>query len=433
MKKSTLEAIEYGITVFGLVLYSGAVLVLVLNGGINEGDAEWDLPNDNAVVKQCYLVFYLITLIMLSCRWQKTLYVINANLSVFIFIGLVTASINWSSAPNLTSTRAVAFLGTNLFGLYLASRYTIKQQVVLITQAFGIIVLLSMIFVLIFPKYGMMGGIHVGAWRGVYNHKNGLGKWMVLSTAIFFLQSIRNPKTHIWIYLGLIFSTLLLVMSKSSSSIVNLLVVGIVFSILKTWRWNYLVMVPATFLITLLGSGFLLWFNSNSAMLFDSVGKDATLTGRTELWSLAFDFACRKPFFGYGYGGFWEKPNGAAMEIWQSINWQAPNAHNGFLDLFLGLGLSGIVIIGISFLNTFIQSTICLRRGKTSDEFWPLIFMIYFVLSNLSESALMLQNELFTVIYISLACSTKIQNSPRAVSIVHGDIIQAEASASQSN
>ena len=291
-----------------------------------------------SVVKQCYLVFYLITLIMLSCRWQKTLYVIATNLSVFIFIGLAAASITWSSAPNLTSARSIAFFGTNLFGLYLASRYTLKQQVLLITQAFGIIIIISMIFALILPKYGVMSGIHAGAWRGVFNHKNGLGKWMVLSTAIFFLQSIRNPKTHILIYLGLIFSTLLLVMSKSSASIINLFVVGIVFFVLKTWRWNYLVMVPATLFVTLLGSSFFLWFNSNSAVLFNSVGKDSSLSGRAELWSLAFEFAYKKPFFGYGYGGFWEKPNGAAIEIWQLINWQAPNAHNGFIDLFLGLG-----------------------------------------------------------------------------------------------
>ena len=425
MKKLTLESIEYGITVFGLVLYSGAILVLVLNGGINEGDAEWDLPNDNAVIKQFYLIFYFITVILLACRWQKTLYVITRNLSIFIFIGLVTASVNWSTSPDLTNTRAVALFGTNLFGLYLASRYTLKQQVLLLTQAFGIIVFVSMVFVLVLPKFGIMGGTHAGAWRGVFNHKNGLGKWMVVSTAIFFLQAIRNPKTHISIYLGLLFSILLLIMSKSSASVINLLVVGIVFSILKTWRWNYLVMVPATLLITLLGSGFFLWFNSNSELLFNSVGKDASLSGRSQLWSLTFDVACRRPFFGHGYGSFWENPNGAAIEIWQMVNWRAPNAHNGFLDLFVGLGLLGVIVVGVSFISTFIQSTICLRHGKTSDEFWPLIFMIYLILSNLSESALLNQNELFTVLYIMLAYSTAIQNSPRATSIIHGDVIQA--------
>lgn len=425
MKKSTLESIEYGITVFGLVLYSGAILSLVLNGGISEGDIEWDAPNDNAVIKQCYLIFYCITLILLTCRWQKTLYVITKNLYVFIFIGLTIASINWASSPNLTNTRSIAFVGTNLFGLYLASRYSLKQQVLLLAQAFGIIVLISMIFVLILPKYGMMGGSHMGAWRGVFLHKNVLGKLMVLSIVIFFLQSIRHPKINILTHLGLIFSTLLLVMSKSSSSLINLLIVGIVFSILKTWRWNYLIMVPASLLITMLGSSFFLWFNSNSAILFNSVGKDSTLSGRAELWSLAFEIACKRPFFGYGYGGFWDNLNGEAINIWQSINWRAPNAHNGFLDLFLGLGLSGIVILGISFINTFIQSSICLRRSKTSDEFWPLIFMIYFILSNLTESALMLQNDLFTVVYITLAYSIEIQNSPKATSLVYGDIIQS--------
>jgi exopolysaccharide production protein ExoQ len=425
MKKTTLNFVEHVITVLGLVLYSGAILTLFTSGGYNEGELTDNLTTENALIKQIFLVFYVITILLLACRWQKTLYVISKNLYILLFTGLAISSIAWSTAQDLTTTRVIAVSGTNLFGLYLASRYTLKQQVLLLVQAFGIIVLLSMLFVVILPRYGIMGGSHAGAWRGVFNHKNVLGKLMILSTAIFFLQSINCPRKNILIYLGLMFSIILLVMSKSSSSLVNLALITIVFFILKTWRWSYIIMIPASFSITLLGSGFFLWFNDNSSILFSSVGKDSNLSGRTDLWSLAVDVGLKKPWLGYGYGAFWDERNGAAVEIWRSVNWRAPNAHNGFLDFFLSLGLIGIVLLGLSFINTFTQAFIYLRHSKTSDEFWPLIFMFYFILANFTESALMLQNDLFTVTYVAISYSMTIHNNAKARSLVYGEPIQA--------
>ncbi len=419
MKRTKLEFIEYCIAVLGLVLYSGAILVLFTTDGYNEGEFTDDATPENALIKQIFLLFYVITILLLACRWKKTLYLVSKNIYILLFTGLVILSIIWATSQGLTINRAIAIFGTNLFGLYLASRYTLKQQILLLAHVFGLIVFLSVIIIVITPRYGIMSGLHSGAWRGAFNHKNVLGKLMVISTVIFFLQSISYSRKNILTYIGLVFSILLLIMSKSSSSIINLLVVTIVFFVLKTWRWNYAIMIPASFVITLLGSLFFIWFNNNSLIVFDSFGKDAHLSGRSELWSLAWDAGLKRIWGGYGYGGFWDELNSPAVEIWSLVKWHAPNAHNGFLDLFLSLGLLGIVILGLSFVNSFIRAFVCLRYSKTNDEFWPLVFMIYFLLSNLSESALMLQNDLFTIIYVTISYSTIINTNVKINSILH--------------
>jgi exopolysaccharide production protein ExoQ len=113
-----------------------------------------------------------------------------------------------------------------------------------------------------------MSGDHLGAWRGVFTHKNALGKWMVISTVIFFLQSISDPPRNIKSYLGLMGSIGLAIASRSSSTLINLLLVIVVFLTLKTWRWRYEVMIPASIAIILLTSSFWIWFNSNSSVLF---------------------------------------------------------------------------------------------------------------------------------------------------------------------
>jgi hypothetical protein len=86
----------------------------------------------------------------------------------------------------MTIARDLALVGTSLFGLYFATRYSLEEQIQLLSSMFGIVIILSFLFAIALPKYGIMDGIHAGAWRGIYNHKNVLGKVMVTGVIIFY-------------------------------------------------------------------------------------------------------------------------------------------------------------------------------------------------------------------------------------------------------
>lgn len=64
-----------------------------------------------------------------------------------------------------------------------------------------------------------------------------------------------------------------------------------------------------------------------------------TLTGRVPLWAELVPYIVDKPFFGYGYDGFWTPER--QLEISRRIGWPAPGGHSGFLDMTLGVGLPG--------------------------------------------------------------------------------------------
>jgi len=195
-------------------------------------------------------------------------------------------------------------------------------------------------------------------------------------------------------------------MSRSSSSMSNLLIILITFLIFRTWRWRYEIMVPASIAIMIAGMIFYLWFTENSAIIFASINKDPSLTGRTDIWILLIEIALRRPWLGYGYDAFWLEFDGPSAEVWYAASWHPPHAHNGFIDLWLTLGLVGLLLFILSFLDTFSKGFIWIRYfSKTPDGFWPLIFMVFFILSNLTESALMKQNEFFTVIYVAISYS----------------------------
>jgi O-antigen ligase len=332
--------------------------------------------------------------------------IINKYLLLFVLLAL--ASTLWSGYEK-TLIRAIILSATCLFSIYFALRYTIKEQLILVSKCFLIILILSLIFVVLLPKYGIMGGIHAGAWRGVFNHKNFLGKMMIISDIVFILLQMNKDQRCWTTYFGIFASTILLIMSRSSSSLGNFISLLLVLLVLRTWRWQFEIMIPAVSATLFLGISFKIWYEENAAVIFDSLGKDASLSGRTDIWYLLYDIGLRKLWLGYGYESFWRGFDGPSAEVWYAYDWHPPHAHNGFLELFLSLGLVGLTIFMLSFLSSLWQSFITLRYLTTESEgFWPAISLIFLILSNLTESGLMLENSIYTVMYISLSYSLSI-------------------------
>ncbi len=302
--KKFLGLVEYVFGILSLMLYTGGPLTVLISGGVNEGEAEFYMGSDNSIVKILFLLIYSITFLLLIARWKKVVYMLSKDKFILILLGIAITSIVWSTRPEITVVRSIGIGGTSLFGLYLATRYSLKEQTGLLGWMFAIVILLSFLFAVALPKYGIMGSIHAGAWRGIYYHKNVLGKMMVISTIIFLLQTIGATKNRLILYIGLSLSTILLLLSRSSSAMVNLTLVITLFLIFRTWRWRYEILVPTFIAIITLMSSLYIWLMDNSAVIFSTLGKDATLTGRTDLWNLVWNMIWQKPWLGYGYGAF---------------------------------------------------------------------------------------------------------------------------------
>jgi O-antigen ligase len=75
--------------------------------------------------------------------------------------------------------------------------------------------------------------------------------------------------------------------------------------------------------------------------LLKTVGRDATLTGRTEIWKqvLAVDDS---PILGAGFESFWlEAP------LDRTFSFHVNEAHNGYLEVYLNLGWVGVVLLAL--------------------------------------------------------------------------------------
>jgi O-antigen ligase len=135
--------------------------------------------------------------------------------------------------------------------------------------------------------------------------------------------------------------------------------------------------------------------------LLDLLGKDPTLTGRTELWKelLQFDI---NPLFGTGFESFW---TGERMQTLAAAHWWKPNqAHNGYLETYLNLGLVGLFILIGVIVTTYRK----IRLEFLTNFEWGrfrLSLLAAILLYNWTEAAFKLLNGLWFIFYIiALQC-----------------------------
>lgn len=404
MRKAIVLA-EQAFTIVSLLLYSRGLLYVILSGGFSEGDLGLDDPSNYRLIPMLFSLNYLVTIFLLIARWKKVIYVFSKDWLTWILLGIAVVSSLWSFSLTITLNRSLSLVGTSLFGLYLASRYSIKEQLKLLMWTFSIILLLSILFAVAVPKYGVMGGIHSGAWRGIFAHKNTFGRVMVLSTVVFWLQATdtKQKTWFLWLCVGL--SVCLLGLAKSTTSLVNLVTIFTLFPIYHIFRWRYHLMIPGMIGVVTFSSCLTLWLVSNAATVLGMLGKDTTLTGRTDMWPYIVDMIGKQPWLGYGYDGFWQGWDSPSVYVWRAAGWTAAHSHNGFLDLWLNLGLLGVIVFLLGFLVNLLKSLAYLRFSKSSEGLWPLMYLTHMLLGNVSESSLMLRNDIIWVLYVAVALS----------------------------
>lgn len=405
MRKFLVSA-EQILTFTCLMLYSGTPLDPFLTDGftVKEGD--------RTIFRLLYTLTYIVSLSLIALRWKKVAYVFSKDKFIWALMGVCVLSSFWSSDPDTTVRRVIALLGTTIFGLYLASRYTLKEQLKLCAYMLVISAVMCFLFAILLPQYGIDPNQN-GSWRGIYPTKNVLGKTFVLGGAIFFFLAMTSKENRWFSWLGYLISGLLILLSRSTTSIGNLIIITAAFLMYdRILHLKYKVMIPILTLLSIIGIAFYALFISEADTILGSVGKDTTLTGRSELWPVVLQMIAKKPWLGYGYGAFWIEQNSESSIVVQAVQWDAPNAHNGFLDLWLALGLLGILVFIIGFVINWLRAIYLIRYNGKSEILWLLVYLTFTLFSNLTETTLLGQNNLEWVLYVSAILSSKL--SPRA-------------------
>ncbi|MCX7357181.1 MAG: O-antigen ligase family protein [Alphaproteobacteria bacterium] len=347
--------------------------------------------------------------------WRDRSRALSAARAVPLLIGLLALaalSTLWSIDSGATLRRAV-WLGLSMaFGLYLAWRNDWKSLLNILAGGFVVLIAGSFALGILAPSIGRMTAEHPGAWSGLWTHKNTLGGIMALGVAICAGAAIvTRERRKLWIACSLAAFALVLLSTSKTALIASMLGVGMI-ALGMFMRRGPVHMVTALAavsvgIVTIAGVVLLA-----PDLLVAALGRDLTLTGRTDIWEAASRFVEAKPWLGYGYYAFWLPENGPAYWVREAVAWQVASAHSSWLELALGLGRLGIFVFAF-------QLAVTLSRGagvtlQREAGLWAPAFLATFALYTLSESHALQANNIFWIIYVAVAARLALDARQRA-------------------
>jgi O-antigen ligase len=372
-------------------------------------------------------IFTLIFVLFLTKL--KAIISLSQRQTIFTMLAILALiSCVWSQFP-VTSMEYASCLAVNIFfAFYLYQRFTPQQQMQLLLLLGWIVIVFSIILSLFFPQYGIdhRGGTN-GAWQGMFVHKNHCAVEIIfLLSAAFYIpttNSFSKIRRVIYVLLGL----LLAVMTQARTGwfvLVGLLTYTAVIKFVWKFKLRDRMIVAlgtAAIALVVVTAGILYW-----GQISYFIGKDSTLTGRTDIWRLVMVSIVKRPILGYGYRGFWNGLQGESANVSLGDKWIVPGGHNGFLNLWLDLGGIGLGLFLYSLAKTFKNAVLCLRFNKSSYIAWYLCIVFLTVISNIDESTILEPNLLPWIMYV-LACIGLSDGARRIrLNLNHNQVVKSE-------
>jgi O-antigen ligase len=242
---------------------------------------------------------------------------------------------------------------------------------------------------------------HPGAWSGLWTHKNTMGGVMAVGGGVCAAAAIVTPQRRkLWIAAALAAFALVVLSTSKTALLASLLGCGVIAFGMVVRRGPVQAVVAcasvATFIIAVAGVTLLA-----PDLIVAALGRDITLTGRTEIWDASARFVETRPWLGYGYYAFWLPQTGPAYWVREAVQWQVASAHSSWLELALGLGRLGVWLFALQLLATLWRGGGAMLQPQAG--LWAPGFLAAFGLYTLSESHVLQANNIFWAIYVAVA------------------------------
>lgn len=316
----------------------------------------------------------------------------NLWLTLFLAWGLV--AVLWSDYPLVACKRWIKVLGHPVMALVvMTSADPVAAFRALMKRLAILLVPLSVMLIKYFPHIGR----GFDPWSGMATNngaclsKNELGMisvmagifllWNLLETHRSAGRAARKPEM---LFTGVLLGLCLWLIVKAGSAAALVCTVaggGTAFALhfgwvkprrLGTWviagALAYILLEPVLGIYT---------------TVIQLLGRNPNLTDRTEVWADALALV-ENPLIGAGFESFW-LPGRRLDVLWSKWWWQPNQAHNGYLETYLNLGLIGTFLLAGMIYSAFRTSQRNLCAGSTVARL-HLALLAAILLFNLTEA-----------------------------------------------
>lgn len=331
--------------------------------------------------------------------------VFSGSFIIFLFGIFLSTLVSFSI---IDSTITFLIISFNLFFAACLSVYLKSEDFFDIILNALIIMLFLSVFVYFFnnsnfyyydplERDSFLGAFNI---KGAFPHKIHAGIYCAIGF-YFSLRKFYYSKNIKFLFFTFIF--LLFCLASGSSLGFLLLVLSILllfFKKLINKVFNNLARFIFSILFVLIVSSTSFFASQSTlfAYIAEALGRDPTLTGRTTIWNIGYQYIYENIFFGSGISAFFlDVPNSPASKIWsEMVYYQAPSFHNGYLQLLAETGVIGFFPFILGLIISLYYTL------KKNIDLFALIIMI--LIFNSSASILVVNNSFSFVVITFVFC-----------------------------
>ena len=346
-------------------------------------------PFDRAV----YLILLIAGFIVLIRRGRKVGTILRANTPIIIFFLFCFASIFWSDYTFVAFKRWTKAVGDLVMVLIVFTDLDPEAALKRLLTRVGFVLLpLSVLVIRYYPEMGR--SFNQWSWTYMYNGisttKNmlgmtcliaGLGSVWQLTTAYRDREDIYRRR-HLIAHASLIAMALWLFWTANSmTSLACFLMAGSII-VITSLRFARRPIAAQLLMAGAIGLSLAALFFDSGGGMVQSLGRDATLTGRTAIWKAVISLV-ENPVGGTGFESFWLGDR--LRKVWDMTDKGIQEAHNGYLEVYLNLGWLGISLLAL-LLVTGYRNVIALFRYNPEAGSIRVAFFATAIIYNLTEA-----------------------------------------------
>ncbi len=348
-------------------------------------------------------IFTVFGLLLIPRIRQVTRLVVRDRL--FGAMALLTVlSCSWAQFPVTSLEHAPCQVVNTMFAFYLVKRFAQGQLLRLFSLLGWICLILSIVVAVFFPKYGIDTNVSQESWQGIYGGKNQCGEVTALLLSAVLFVPANGVLSKIARSLYVLLSVVVILKTGSVTGGVLLVSAFVSFAIANFHRrFFHKERVMAFILCASASAGFATFCAFNYQRLAIVLGKDPTLTGRISIWQCVASAITKRPLLGYGYMSFWSGYSGESTSASLMNRWAITSSHNGILEVWLTLGIVGLVLLASTIVRAVRDTSVCLISGEIAHCGWCLSILVGVLIYNMSEIVMLAPNDLPWILYI-VAC-----------------------------
>jgi exopolysaccharide production protein ExoQ len=352
--------------------------------------------------RMVYSVLIVLGLVILAKRNVRIERVIRANKWLIVFFLYWGLSAFWADLPFLALKRWIKDVGNVVMVLVVLTEDDPMEATKAVFMRCGCLLIpLSVLLIKFYPEIGRTYHQWSGEmmFTGITIHKNSLGALLLVFGLFWiwdFVDRLGNrSKPRDW--LGLLsdvslmtMSLWLLVKANSATALVSFALGAAVFLALtrpaikakvRYLEFGAIIICLIAWMIEAMIHG-TIFPPLDISQLAGALGRDPTLTTRTEVWPMLLDKS-DSVLFGAGFNSFW---SGERLEqLYSQLG--IIQAHNGYLETYLNGGLVALLLLAVLLVSTIRNINRELMRGGDFASI-RLAFLVAAIAYNFTEASI---------------------------------------------